>query len=91
MLCVKSTCGTYWFLLTQEFFFELMLSMFSSNEFIKYGVKKVVATRNQLKIDEKLLLEKRKQQQDAIKRIQAWWRGTMARHIKQKRRKKKKK
>ncbi|CAF1066071.1 unnamed protein product [Rotaria sp. Silwood1] len=54
-------------------------------------MKIIVDEYNQMKINEKLLLEKQKQEEEAIKRIQAWWRGTMVRHIKQKRRKKKKK
>ncbi|CAF2774180.1 unnamed protein product [Rotaria sp. Silwood2] len=54
-------------------------------------MKIIVDEYNQMKINEKLFLEKQKQQDEAIKRIQAWWRGTMIRHIKQNRRKKKKK
>jgi hypothetical protein len=54
-------------------------------------MKIIVDEDNQKKINEKLLLEKQKQKEDVIKRIQAWWRGTMIRHMKQKRRKKKKK
>ncbi|CAF3562611.1 unnamed protein product [Rotaria sordida] len=54
-------------------------------------MKIIVDEYNQMKINENLFLEKQKQQEESIKRIQAWWRGTMIRHIKQKRRKKKKK
>jgi len=54
-------------------------------------MKIIVDEYNQMKISENLLLEKQKQQENAIKSIQNWWRGTMIRHIKQKKRKKKKK
>ncbi|CAF2158832.1 unnamed protein product [Rotaria magnacalcarata] len=53
-------------------------------------MKIIVDEYNQLKMNEKLLLQKRKQQEEAIRRIQTWWRGTMARHVKQKRLKKRK-
>ncbi|CAF3746863.1 unnamed protein product [Adineta steineri] len=53
-------------------------------------MKIIVDEYNQMKINERLILEKEKEKEEAIKRIQAWWRGTMIRHIKQKRRKKKK-
>jgi hypothetical protein len=49
----------------------------------------IVEEYHQMKLNEQLLLEKQKQQEEAIKRIQTWWRGTIIRHIKQKRKKKK--
>jgi hypothetical protein len=54
-------------------------------------MKIIVDEYHQMKMNEKLILEKQKQEEEAMKRIQAWWRGTMVRHIKQKRRKKRKK
>jgi hypothetical protein len=48
-------------------------------------MKMIVDEDNQMKINEKFALEKQKQLEEAAKRIQAWWRGTMIRHIKQKR------
>jgi hypothetical protein len=48
----------------------------------------IVEEYNQMKINEKLMLEKQKQQEEAAQRIQAWWRGTMVRHIKRKKKKK---
>ncbi|CAF3377599.1 unnamed protein product [Rotaria socialis] len=53
-----------------------------------HRMKIIVDEYNQLKMNENLLLEKRKQQKEAIQRIQTWWRGTMARRVKRKRRKK---
>lgn len=52
-------------------------------------MKLVVDEYNQMKLNEKLLLEKQKQQEEAIRRIQAWWRGTMTRNKKQRKRRKK--
>jgi hypothetical protein len=51
-------------------------------------MKRIVDEYNQIKLDEELSLEKQKQQEQTIKRIQAWWRGTMLRQIKRKKKKK---
>jgi hypothetical protein len=53
-------------------------------------MKIIVEEYNQMKIKKQILLEKQKQQENSIKYIQTWWRGTMIRHLKQKRRRKKK-
>ena len=50
----------------------------------------IVDEYNQMKIKERLFLEKQKQEDEAMKRIQAWWKGTMTRHLKRTKKKKKK-
>jgi len=44
-------------------------------------MKILVEEYNQMKINERLIFDKQKQEEEAIKRIQAWWRGTMIRRI----------
>jgi len=46
-------------------------------------MKIIVEEYNQIKFHEQSLLDKQKQQENAIKYIQTWWRGTMIRHLKQ--------
>ena len=56
-----------------------------------HRMKIAVDEYNRMKIHEKFILEKEKQQEEAIERIQAWWRGTMTRHIKRKKKRKSRK
>ena len=51
-------------------------------------IKRIVEEYNQIKLNEELSLEKQKQQEETIKCIQAWWRGTILRQIKRKKKKK---
>lgn len=51
----------------------------------------VVDEDHQRKERERLLAEQRRREEEAAKRIQAWWRGTIARHLKTKKKKKSKK
>jgi hypothetical protein len=44
-------------------------------------MKIIVEEYNQMKINERLIFDKQKQEEEAIKRIQAWWKGTMIRRI----------
>ena len=54
-------------------------------------MKLIVDEYHQKKAEESLQLEKQKQQSEAVKRLQAWWRGTMVRHLRAPQRRKKKK
>lgn len=50
-------------------------------------MKLIVDEYHRMKIEENLLLEKRKREEQAIERIQTWWRGTIIRHLKNKKKK----
>lgn len=50
-------------------------------------MKSIVDEYHRLKIEENLLLQKRKRQEQAIEQIQTWWRGTLIRRLKNKRKK----
>ena len=45
-------------------------------------MKMIVDEYHRMKIEENLLLEKRKLEEQAIERIQTWWRGTIIRRVK---------
>lgn len=49
-------------------------------------MKRIIEEYNQIKLNENILLQRQKQKGEAIKRIQAWWRGIISR---QKKRRKK--
>ncbi|CAF1231270.1 unnamed protein product [Adineta ricciae] len=51
-------------------------------------MKIIVDEYHQMKLDAKILFELQKQREEAIRRIQAWWRGTIVRHLRSKRKKK---
>ncbi|CAF1228494.1 unnamed protein product [Adineta ricciae] len=51
-------------------------------------MKIIVDEYHQMKLDAKILFELQKQKEEAIRRIQAWWRGTIVRHLRSKRKKK---
>jgi hypothetical protein len=53
-------------------------------------MKIIVEEYNQMQINERLIFEQQKKDEEAIQRIQAWWRGTMIRYIKRKKHSRKK-
>lgn len=53
-------------------------------------MKTIVDEYHQMKIQENLLLEKQKREEQSIVRIQTWWRGILVRRLKKKKKKRKK-